>query len=209
MQASGSNGATPGRAVLMQRQGNSVVAGYAAAPVSRPPKPSAPLPQVSPPVTSSSCVRVQLGMRMQVIRCMHTSGTPTLMNLAWACTHDTVPRILQTAHWLGSISPGLPWTRWTVVSSSTKLVGAASQVPEPRVRSGTPLRGLLSLDVPRAPSKWDKYNLLHDALKASADSAPVRFQKPLSRLAKNLPMCTCCSRLSCMDLMAQRVVIHA
>jgi len=59
MQASGSNGATPGRAVLMQRQGNSVSAGYAAAPVYRLPKASAPLPKVRPSVILSCCVRVR------------------------------------------------------------------------------------------------------------------------------------------------------
>ena len=49
------------------------------------------------------------------------------------------------------------------------------QVHEPRVRTGTPLTGLLS-EVPRAPTKWDKYDLFHDALKLSADGQPVRAQ---------------------------------
>ncbi len=44
------------------------------------------------------------------------------------------------------------------------------------MRTGTPLTGLLS-DVPRAPTKWDKYDLFHDALKASADTQPVRAQR--------------------------------
>ena len=47
VQARGNNGASTGRAVLLQRQGNSVVAGYAPAPMYRPPKPSAPVAKVS------------------------------------------------------------------------------------------------------------------------------------------------------------------
>ena len=46
------------------------------------------------------------------------------------------------------------------------------------MRIGTPLTGLVASDVPRAPSKWDKYDLLHDALKASADSQPVCYSMP-------------------------------
>ena len=50
---------------------------------------------------------------------------------------------------------------------------AVRQVPEPRVRIGTPLTGLLTTSMPHAPSKWQKYDMLYDALKTSADSQPV------------------------------------
>ena len=53
------------------------------------------------------------------------------------------------------------------------------------MRTGTPLTGLLSLDMTRAPSRWDKFDLLHDALRTSADSQPVRSSHGLPHTAVN------------------------